>query len=189
MKIYLVRHGQSLGNIDSQAYYEHHDYDIPLTEIGREQARDVGQRIASLVEDRPFRIIHSPFQRAHDTADIIDQQCVLAGKYASVKEDVLLYERSWGNLREIVDSEELDRNMHFNFFYRPVSGESFADTYLRVVTFFHALKQDPCQDETVIVSHGEWIRLALMYLRGYSVKYFTENRKNPENCCCIIENV
>jgi 2,3-bisphosphoglycerate-dependent phosphoglycerate mutase len=189
MKIYLVRHGQSLGNIDTQAYFDHHDHDIPLTETGRQQAKDVGVRLSALIEDRPFRIIHSPFLRAAHTASIIDQQCVLSGKYGKVSENVLLYERSWGNLREIVESEKLNHNMHFNFFYRPVSGESFADTYLRVVAFFQELRQDLCKDETIIVAHGEWIRLACMYLRGYTVKYFTENEVHPENCCCIIENI
>lgn len=189
MKIYLVRHGQSLGNVDPRAYYNFHDYEIPLTQTGECQAVSVGDKIASLVENRPFRIIRSPFRRATNTASIIDSRCILQGKWGTVYEDPLIYERSWGNLREIVESPDLDRQMHFNFFYRPVGGESFADTYVRVALFFSQLKQDPCQDETVIVTHGEWIRLALMYLRGYSVKYFTENRKNPENGCCIIENL
>jgi 2,3-bisphosphoglycerate-dependent phosphoglycerate mutase len=190
MKIYFVRHGESLGNVDSRAYFEYHDHDIPLTDRGREQSCDVGNRICGLVQDRPFRIIHSPFLRALDTAKIIDRQCILNGKYARVSESPLLYERSWGNLRGIVDNAEtLELNMYFNFFYRPTNGESFADVYQRVVLFFQELRQDLCQDDIVIVSHGEWIRLALMYLRGYSVKYFNDNHKSPENCCCIIENL
>lgn len=189
MKLYFVRHGESLGNVNPQTYYDYHDHEIPLTDIGRSQAVNVGKRISELVEDRPFRIMHSPFRRATDTADIIDRQCILSGKYAQTSESPLIYERSWGNLRDIVDQHMTDEHTHFNFFYRPTNGESFADVYQRVVLFFQELRQDPCKDEVVIVSHGEWIRIALMYLRGYSIKYFTENHTNPENCYCIIENL
>ena len=34
----------------------------------------------------------------------------------------------------------------------------------------------------VIVSHGEWIRLALMYLDANDVQWFALNRRNPKNC-------
>jgi broad specificity phosphatase PhoE len=188
--LYLIRHGQSVANVDPSHYYTQHDHLIGLTDLGREQAKAAGERVSYLVQNRPFAIIHSPFVRASETASIIDSQCILAGKYATVHESPLLYERSWGNLRDIVDSPELDASMHFNFFYRPVSGESFADTYVRVVLFMQELRAGRYDhDDIVIVAHGEWIRLALMYLRGQSVDFFNRYHTNPENCKVILEQL
>ena len=188
--LYLIRHGQSVANVDSSHYYTQHDHMIGLTDVGREQAKAAGKRVSYLVQNRPFTLVHSPFVRAAETASIIDRQCILDGKYADVHESPLLYERSWGNLREITDSPELDANMHFNFFYRPVSGESFADTYVRVVTFMQEIRLGRyAHDDIVIVTHGEWIRLALMYIHGKSVDYFTRYCTNPENGKVIHERV
>lgn len=189
--LYLIRHGQSVANVDPSHYYTQHDHLIGLTDVGREQAKAAGERVAYLVQNRPFTIVHSPFARAAETASIIDSQCILEGRYAKVHESPLLYERSWGNLREIVDSPEMDANMHFNFFYRPVSGESFADTFMRVTMFMQEIRAGRFGEDNdiVIVGHGEWIRLALMYLHGHSVEFFTKYHKNPENCQVILEQL
>lgn len=46
-RIILIRHGESLGNIDERAYVTTADWRIPLTERGREQARSAGRKVAS----------------------------------------------------------------------------------------------------------------------------------------------
>lgn len=46
-RIILIRHGESLGNIDERAYTKTADWRIPLTAKGREQARSAGRRVAS----------------------------------------------------------------------------------------------------------------------------------------------
>ena len=38
-RIILLRHGQSLGNVDESAYVETADWRIPLTDLGRKQAQ------------------------------------------------------------------------------------------------------------------------------------------------------
>jgi broad specificity phosphatase PhoE len=48
-RIVLVRHGESLGNIDERAYQTTADWRIPLTNKGREQGRLAGQKIDSLL--------------------------------------------------------------------------------------------------------------------------------------------
>lgn len=42
MRLYLVRHGQSEGNV-AKTFHGHTDY--PLTELGREQARQAGEKL------------------------------------------------------------------------------------------------------------------------------------------------
>jgi broad specificity phosphatase PhoE len=46
-RIMLIRHGESLGNIDERAYATTADWRIPLTNLGREQARLAGRKVAS----------------------------------------------------------------------------------------------------------------------------------------------
>jgi hypothetical protein len=46
-RIILIRHGESLGNIDERAYATTADWRIPLTERGREQARAAGRLVAT----------------------------------------------------------------------------------------------------------------------------------------------
>lgn len=46
-RIILVRHGESLGNIDERAYATTADWRVPLTNLGREQARSAGRLVAT----------------------------------------------------------------------------------------------------------------------------------------------
>lgn len=48
-RIILIRHGQSLGNIDERAYVETADWRIPLTSKGREEARLAGKKVDALL--------------------------------------------------------------------------------------------------------------------------------------------
>jgi len=48
-RIILVRHGQSLGNVDELAYCTIPDWKIPLTETGKRQATEVGRRISRII--------------------------------------------------------------------------------------------------------------------------------------------
>ena len=62
MRLYLVRHGQSEGNV-AKTFHGHTDY--PLTELGREQARQAGEKL----KDTAFvRCVASDLSRAWDTA-------------------------------------------------------------------------------------------------------------------------
>ena len=63
MNLYLVRHGQSLGNVSPDQ-----GHDPVLTELGTEQARQVGIRFANIKLDC---IIASPLRRALATANEI----------------------------------------------------------------------------------------------------------------------
>ena len=61
MILYLVRHGQSEGNVKR---YFHGQTDYPLTDHGREQAREVAEKL----KDATFtRCCTSDLQRARDT--------------------------------------------------------------------------------------------------------------------------
>lgn len=173
MNLYLIRHGESLGNINPQSYYDMYEPDIPLTDKGRWQANECHLQLPD-----NYLMYYSPYDRAKETADIIHRN---SGRYTITFEDPLLVERAWGQLREnITDASNKDK--YFKFFYKPEGGESFFDCYQRVVLFFHGLMIRNIQSNVVIISHGEWIRLALMYLDGTTVEQFEKECKVPGNC-------
>jgi len=64
-RLYLIRHAQSQGN---RGEYEHADRDPPLSEVGREQARRLGERFARHAVDA---IYSSPLRRTRETAGAI----------------------------------------------------------------------------------------------------------------------
>ena len=53
MRIFLVRHGESLGNVDETAYARMGDHNVPLTDLGVQQAVLSGQFIRDWYAQRP----------------------------------------------------------------------------------------------------------------------------------------
>lgn len=64
MKLYLVRHGQSNGNLSKR----HQHGDTPLSDLGRQQAQELAKRFSTFPIDI---ILTSHFDRARETAEII----------------------------------------------------------------------------------------------------------------------
>ena len=64
--LYLVRHGRTLGNVQRVLVGS---TDIPLDELGVQQAHLVGERLAAAI--RADVLLSSPLQRARVTAEII----------------------------------------------------------------------------------------------------------------------
>ena len=67
MQIILVRHGETMAN---KAQLVLGTSDVPLTELGRGQAKAAAKKI-SLMEPSPTILFSSPYQRAKETAGYI----------------------------------------------------------------------------------------------------------------------
>ena len=66
---YFIRHGQTVWNVENKICGA---TDSPLTEYGREQAKETGQKI--LAEGiKADEILCSPLSRAADTAKLISE--------------------------------------------------------------------------------------------------------------------
>ena len=178
-KLFLVRHGESWGNVDKSEYFRTLDCDIELTDKGAEQAIEAGHTIWDLNGGRTYvgNIFYSPYVRAQQTAKEIYEVLSESG-VTNYVENVLLHEREWGGLRDIVNSGQKNEG-HFNFFYRPLNGESFSDCYQRVVLFDNWMKQSYNSD-AIVVAHGEFIKLYCMHLMRWTVGEF-EQWKTPRN--------
>ncbi|MDO9487913.1 MAG: phosphoglycerate mutase family protein, partial [Sphingomonadaceae bacterium] len=80
-KLWVVRHGQSAGNVARELAdaagaamidIDHRDMDVPLSELGEEQARSLGRWFAAMpADERPEVVLASPYVRAVRTAELI----------------------------------------------------------------------------------------------------------------------
>ncbi len=72
LQLYLIRHGESMGNIETTENFDRTN--PPLTSHGINQARALGERFSSLGN---FTLYSSPLQRARDTASYISDSMII----------------------------------------------------------------------------------------------------------------
>jgi broad specificity phosphatase PhoE len=195
MKIFLIRHGESRGNKDASEYFKYPDSEIELTPKGRVDALNAGLKVISLVKEPNnnkeypstdpvyFNLVHSTYKRATQTADVIINGSMDYNNYSvqSIVPSPLCIEREWGSLRDIVESR-MKTEEHFNFYYRPLNGESFLDCYKRAAIFHQWLLNTAKYENNIVVAHGEFNKVYLMHLLNWDVEEFEKwkNQKNGE---------
>ncbi|MFC0598944.1 histidine phosphatase family protein [Streptomyces palmae] len=181
-RIVLVRHGESEGNVDDTVYEREPDHALHLTELGRRQAREAGDRLREMFGQEQVSAYVSPYRRTHETLQLLGLDPVLT----RVREEPRLREQDWGNWqdREDVRRQKLYRDAYGHFFYRFAQGESGADVYDRVGAFLESLWrsfEDPAHPPNVLlVTHGLTMRLFCMRWLHWSVAEF-ESLSNPDN--------
>lgn len=170
-RLYLVRHGQSEGNVARDAAdeagaheidIEVRDVDVPLSELGRQQAEAAGRWFAALSPDeRPEIILSSPYVRARETAQIICREGALAGGPARTIVDERLREREFGifdrlttaGIRHRFPEEAAHRCRLGKFYHRPPGGESWADVILRLRSMLNTINLHYCDRRVLVVCH------------------------------------
>lgn len=155
MIVHLVRHGQSVWN--EQRRLQGQSPGVPLTELGRDQARAAAARLRGLVPaDTP--VWSSDLERAAETAEII------AGALGGpLHHDERLREQHYGVLQgrrtAELHAEPVPEGLDITE-VRWGGGESVEQVYARVRSFLRDLARTG-EQEAVIVSHGDTIRVAL----------------------------
>jgi len=173
-RLWLVRHGESIGNeAASRAELEGvdripldiRDADVPLSDTGREQARALGEWLPDGIDS--FWV--SPYLRARETL-------ALAFAEAGVERPVVVDERlrdrelgvldlltSWGAERLHPDEMER-RRRHGKFYHRPPGGESWADVALRLRSFLRDAAEFDGRSGTAMVVAHDAVVMILLYL-------------------------
>jgi broad specificity phosphatase PhoE len=174
-KLILVRHGESLGNRDR--IFAVNPSDLPLTELGYRQAREVADQI-----DLMFKaelIVTSPFLRARETARVIAERLRLA---LGIEPD--LYERDVGSLKG-QSYDELERAPGYDldrpWAWKPRGGESYEDVKARVGPILDRLAQAHPTGDVVIVSHGGVMQTLQAHVTGD-----WRNLHSPPNCGMLV---
>jgi broad specificity phosphatase PhoE len=179
--MWLVRHGQSQGNVarDAADAAGHHeisidlrDVDVPLSDLGYRQAQAAGRWFASLPEhERPEVILSSPYIRARQTAEAICKAGALAGGPGRTIIDERLREREFGifdrlttlGIRDKYPGEADHRSRLGKFYHRPPGGESWADVILRLRSALNTINLHYCNRRVLIVCH-QVVVLCMRYI-------------------------
>src|SRR3954454_10359804 len=148
-RLWIVRHGQSAGNVAKDAAYslgsvtidiEARDIDVPLSELGKEQSHAVANWFASIPEaGKPQVILTSPYVRARQTGEAILAKAGLAETASNLIVDERLREKelgaldrlTWFGIEQLFPKEAEHRARLGKFYYRPPAGESWCDVILR----------------------------------------------------------
>ena len=167
-ELVLVRHGESRGNVAAAAAQEadaevievgQRDADVPLSDVGQDQARALGTGLRALLSDeRPTLVWSSPYVRARQTAEL---SLAAAGEERPVWVDERLRDRELGVLDLLTTKgvqnryplEAERRRWLGKFYHRPPGGESWADVVLRVRSFVNDLETVPDGTRVLVVCH------------------------------------
>lgn len=190
-KVFLVRHGQSLGNVQEKSYETTPDWAMPLTAQGKKQALEAGLKIKEECGDTPIIVYFSPYKRTKETMKQILRAFPHKQIYL-VQQEPRIREQDFGNFQNYRKMKlcKKERLMFSRFFYRFPSGESGADVYDRVSSFMESLfrlfhRENNKDFNLIIVSHGLTIRVILMRWFRWTVQEF-ETMVNPRNAKPII---
>ncbi|WP_395106831.1 histidine phosphatase family protein [Actinomadura sp. SCN-SB] len=179
----LVRHGESIGNIAYQAVLGtdaeevglvERDADIPLSELGRVQATALGRWLRALpADERPTRVLSSPYLRTAETARIALEEASLD---AEIQVDERLRDREQGVLEGLTvlgvhrrHPEEATRMKRLGkFYYRPPGGESWADLALRLRSLYRDVEQDMPGERVLVATHDAIVVMTRYLVEGLS---------------------
>ena len=128
LQLYLIRHGESMGNIETDEPFE--KTNPPLTSHGKKQAEALGNRFSALDK---FTLYASPLDRARETASYISSDM-------------------------IIDSNLLEKGMRQNDGGFEDFNESDAECYDRAKKVIDKIKSKHRNHENVIiVAHGMFL--------------------------------
>jgi probable phosphoglycerate mutase len=171
-ELILVRHGESIGNVAREEAESSgalsipmpmRDVDVPLSELGVEQARAVGRWLAADPGRLPDMVWSSPYLRARQTARTALAELL---NPPAIRQDERIRDRELGVLDLLTKrgvltrfpAEAERRRWLGKFYYRPPGGESWADLVLRIRAFLTDLDRAG-HGRQLIVSHDAVILL------------------------------
>ena len=199
-EIWVVRHGQSAGNVArdlAEAAAGHRidiaerDVDVPLSDLGERQSDALGAWFASLpAAQRPTVVLHSPYVRAAETANLVMRH--LDRDDLCVREDERLREKEFGVLDRLTthgiahDFPDLYEQRHHvgKFYFRPPGGESWCDVILRLRSVMDTIEREFAGERVLIVAHQVTVncfRYLFEHLTEAQILEFDRNGDVP-NC-------
>lgn len=168
LNVYLLRHGQTQWNAESNRYCGRTD--IPLTEKGIRQAQLVREQFGKM----SFTAVYSsPLERAYRTA-------LIAASREGVIRDQRLIEADFGNWEGKTKEEfmEEDPEPWKNWMNDPAAsragstGETGTEVVQRVDDFFTEVLNRHRSGNILVVGHNGINRLYLAYKLGMPLKHY-----------------
>jgi len=169
--IWLVRHGESAGNVARQIAETHgslkvktpqRDMDIPLSALGERQSGAVGKWFGDLVDkEKPTVVISSPYLRTKETTKLLLESAEYDLNSLVMITDERLREKEFGvfdrltkhGVKEKYPEQFEMRNALGKFYHRPPGGESWCDVILRLRSMVNSLRLEFANEMILIVTH------------------------------------
>ena len=165
-RLWLVRHGESAGNVarrEAMERGEHRialstrDMDVPMSPLGEEQAETVGSWFGKNCQPADA-ILTSPYVRALRTAELLARA---AGWDAPIVQDERLREKEFGIIDALTSAGILSqhpdqaafRKSLGKFYHRAPGGESWCDVVLRLRSVADTLRLEYTGQRVLIVCH------------------------------------
>ena len=201
--IWIVRHGQSAGNVAREMAeaasrpminLPMRDVDVPLSSLGERQAAALGRWFASLSEeDRPNVVFSSPYLRAQETARLaIDAAGMSMENDITYVTDERLREKEFGvfdrltreGVEEKYPEQAAMRSVLGKFYHRPPGGESWCDVVLRLRSLIDTITRDYRAERVLIVCHQVVVSCFRYLLERMSEEEILaiDNAKDVANC-------
>jgi len=180
-KLWIVRHGESAGNVARDAAHaagladiaiDARDVDVPLSPLGEQQSRALGRWFASMEPNqRPDVVLTSPYVRARSTAMVIQESSGLTASFAGFVIDERLREKEFGILDRLTrlgieqrhPEQAASRRLVGKFYFRPPAGESWCDVILRLRSMLDTISLHYRGRRVLIVCH-QVIVLCMRYV-------------------------
>ena len=152
MKIFLIRHGETTGDIENRYGGT---YDDHMTERGKNSARDLAKKLTNKSIEKIFA---SPYHRARETAEIIGEELELTPEIV----DDIRERNSYGILSGLTEAEAAEKFpreiVEVKDYHNTVQGaEDYNDFVTRIKSALNNLMKT--NFETIaMVTHGQFIR-------------------------------
>jgi broad specificity phosphatase PhoE len=170
-QIWIVRHGQSAGNVARDAAevaglplidIATRDIDTPLSPLGERQAEALGHWYGQMPDaERPNVILCSSYLRARTTAEIVLDAAGIDRNDIAFVADERLREKEFGILDRLTRlgivqkyPELHEQRTHVGkFYFRPPGGESWCDVILRLRSVLDTICREYRSERVLIVGH------------------------------------
>ncbi|MEJ8852701.1 histidine phosphatase family protein [Variovorax rhizosphaerae] len=169
--LWIVRHGQSAGNVARDAAESGglavidlawRDIDVPLSELGVSQSTALGEWFGRLpAQEQPEVVICSPYLRALETARLVAERCGSIASHTTLRVDERLREKEFGILDRLTKfgikqkhPELNEQRLHVGkFYFRPPGGESWCDVILRLRSLLEMITREYAGRRVLVVAH------------------------------------
>lgn len=203
--LWIVRHGQSAGNVARDAAEEGglamidlawRDIDVPLSSLGAAQSEALGDWFGTLERDMaPDVVLCSPYLRAMETARLVVERAGLKG--AKLRVDERLREKEFGILDRLTrlgiqqkHPELNEQRLHVGkFYFRPPGGESWCDVILRLRSLLEMVTREYAGRRVLVVAHQVIVN-CLRYLLEHWTKprsWTSIDRVTCPLCCYVVQ--
>ncbi|PAX07869.1 histidine phosphatase family protein [Sphingomonas lenta] len=178
--LWIVRHGESAGNVAREQAYASgahrialtiRDVDVPLSTRGEEQARALGRWFArGEAHGRPEVMLSSPYLRARETARLFREaggcppdERICADERLREKEFGVLDGLTTGGIAALEPDQAAFRRLLGKFYHRPPGGESWCDVIFRLRSLMDTVALHYAGRRVMIVAH-QVVVLCLRYV-------------------------